>query len=44
MLNFLANRSSAHPKRILLGTALVVVIAALLGGPVFGLLTRRTSP
>jgi len=38
VLNFLANRSSAHPKRILLGTALVVVIAALLGGPVFGLL------
>ncbi|MFM9128010.1 MAG: MMPL family transporter, partial [Solirubrobacterales bacterium] len=38
MLNFLANRSSAHPKRILLGTALVVVVAAMFGGPVFGLL------
>lgn len=38
MLNFLANRTTAHPKRILLATALLVVFAAAVGGPVFGLL------
>ncbi|MEI6448266.1 MAG: MMPL family transporter [Actinomycetes bacterium] len=38
MLNFLANRATAHPKRILMGTALVVVLAGAFGGPLFGLL------
>jgi uncharacterized membrane protein YdfJ with MMPL/SSD domain len=38
MLNFLADRTSAHPKRVLLGAALVFVIAAVFGGPVFGAL------
>jgi RND superfamily putative drug exporter len=38
MLNFLANRTTAHPKRILLATAVLVVFAAAVGGPVFGLL------
>lgn len=38
MLIFLANRISAHPKRVLLGAALVFVIAAVFGGPVFGAL------
>jgi RND superfamily putative drug exporter len=38
VLNFIANRTSAHPKRILLATALVAVVAAAFGGPVFGLL------
>jgi uncharacterized membrane protein YdfJ with MMPL/SSD domain len=38
MLNFLANRTTAHPRRILLGAALLVVFAAVVGGPVFGLL------
>ena len=38
MLNFLANRTTAHPGRILLATAVLVVFAAAVGGPVFGLL------
>ena len=38
MLNFLANRTTAHPKRVLLGAAVLVLFAAVLGGPVFGLL------
>ena len=38
MLNFLANRTTAHPRRILLATAVLVVFAAAVGGPVFGLL------
>ena len=38
MLTFLANRISAHPKRVLLGAALVFLIAAVFGGPVFGAL------
>jgi RND superfamily putative drug exporter len=38
MLNSLADRTSAHPKRILLLAALFAVLAAAVGGPVFGLL------
>ena len=38
MLNFFAKLTSAHPKRVLLGAALVFVIAAVFGGPVFGAL------
>jgi RND superfamily putative drug exporter len=38
MLNFLTNRTTAHPKRVLLTVAALVLFAAAFGGPVFGLL------
>lgn len=38
MLSFIANRTSAHPKRILIGAMLFAVLAVAIGGPLFGLL------
>jgi RND superfamily putative drug exporter len=38
MLTSLANITSAHPKRVLLVAAVFAVLAAAVGGPVFGLL------
>jgi RND superfamily putative drug exporter len=38
MLNFLTKRTTAHPKRVILSVAVLVVFAAVVGGPVFGLL------
>lgn len=41
MLDFIANRSTAHPKRVLLVTAVVFFLAAAFGGPVFGALNSE---
>ena len=41
MLNSLADRITAHPKRILLVAAAFAALAAALGGPVFGLLEAK---
>ncbi len=41
MLNAIANRTTAHPKRMLLITAVVFLIAAAFGGPVFGALNSE---
>ena len=41
MLSFIAKRTTAHPKRVLLVTALVFLLAAAFGGPVFGALNSE---